>query len=414
MQPGAGGTFASLRHHRNYRNYFIGQLVAMCGNQMQVTADAWLILKLTGSPFSLGILAVAQFLPFTLFGLFAGVIVDRSNPRKVMIATELSLMTLTSTMAVLVLTGAVLPWMVFTVAAISGAIRVLEGSALQTLLVQMVGRPELPNAIALTSSIRAAGRVVGPAIGGVLIAAVGIGYVYAINAASFVPVIVVLLLLRTREFYELVRTGRPRVLRGIVEAFAHVRRTPVALTVLLTVMAFSFFMANASVYVPTLSRTMLGGGSTLFGALMSCLGAGSTLGALAAARIGRASLRAFLVGGTGMGISEVAIALHPTVATGAVGMVVGGLFYTLWTATGSSIVQITAPDAMQGRAASLFTFAFIGVSAPGGLFLGALASVSGVLLYAAGGTLGIATAAVAATKLRGRRVVPAAAVAESA
>jgi MFS family permease len=406
------GTFASLRNHRNYRLYFVGQMVSMTGNQMQVVADAWLILKLTNTSFSLGILAVAQFLPFTLLGLLAGVVVDRSDPQRLLIATQCALMSLTSTMAALVLTGTVRPWHVYTVAALAGAIRVLEGSARQTLLVQMVGRSELPNAIALTSSIFSAGRIIGPSIGGVLIAGVGTGWVYGINAVTFLPVLAVLVALRRREFYELVRHGRPQMFRGIVEAFAHVRRTPVALTVLLSVMAFSFFMANSGVYVPALARGILGGHASLFGFLMSCLGVGSTIGALFSAMLGRASRRVFVIGGAGMGISEVLVAVYPRVWSGALLLVVGGAFYMLWTSNGNAIVQLTAPDSLQGRASALYTFAFVGVSAFGGLFLGALASVSGILLYAVGGSLGLAASAVAAVRLRTLEIIPAAAAGE--
>jgi MFS family permease len=393
-------TFASLRLHRNYRLFFAGQVFSMSGNQMQMIADVWLILQLTDSAFWIGVLAVAQFLPFTLFGLLAGVIVDRVDPHKLVIATQFVLGSLASGMAVLVLTGAVRVWHVLVFAAVAGCTRVVEQPAQQTLVLQMVGRGELPNAIALTASLRSAGRIVGPAIGGVLIAAVGTGWVYAINAVTFLPVLAALVALRRPEFYPLRREGRPRIFHGIGEAIRHVRHTPVALTILAAVLVLSFCPANSNVLVPALAHDMLEGGASLFGGLMACMGLGATLGALIAASRGRASAHAFLLGAAGMGVSQLLIAAYPTAATGAILLFTMGVCYTLWTANGNAILQLTAPDRMQGRASSLFTLAFLGISPFGGLFTGALAGAGGKLAYGVGGTLAVLTALLAGARLR--------------
>jgi MFS family permease len=308
--------------------------------------------------------------------------------------------------ATLTLTGLIRPWHIFVFGAVGGLVRALEGPARQTLVLQMVGRGELPNAVALTSSLMSAGRVIGPAVGGVVVAAVGVGYCYAINAVTFLPVLAALLLLRRAEFYPLRRSGRPALVRGVGEVVRHARTTPAVLVVVVSVFLLSLFSANVNVLVPALADETVAGDAAVFGALMAALGLGSTAGALFAASLGRASRRAFVVGGAGMGLAELLVAVRPTVASGAVLLFAAGACYMLWTSNGASILQLSAPDNLQGRVAALYMFAFIGVSPFGGLLSGALAASGGVLLaYGVGGAMGLSVGLGAAYMLRRLQLV---------
>ncbi len=166
-------TFASLRRHRNYRLFFTGQVVSVSGTWMQNIATAWLILELTRSPVMVGVLAVCQFLPFTVFGLFAGVLVDRFDARKTVIWTQATSMVFAATLAAVTVIGAVTAWEVLLLTALRGTVLVIDAPARQALTFEMVGREELPNAIALNSSLFNAARVVGPAVGGLVVAVAG-------------------------------------------------------------------------------------------------------------------------------------------------------------------------------------------------------------------------------------------------
>ncbi len=168
-------TFASLRRHRNYRLFFTGQVISVSGTWMQNIALAWLVVELTHSPLAVGALAFCRFLPFTIFGLVAGVVADRIDNRKLVITTQSVSMTFSAILALLVLTGSQTLWLVYVLAILSGTALVFDAPGRQALTFQMVGREELPNAVALNASLFNASRVVGPAVAGVLIAAVGVG-----------------------------------------------------------------------------------------------------------------------------------------------------------------------------------------------------------------------------------------------
>ena len=192
-------TFASLRRHRNYRLFFSGQIVSVSGTWMQNIAAAWVILELTHSPVAVGVLALCQFLPFTVFGLFAGVLVDRFDARRTVIATQASAMVLAGILAVLAVAGQVTATEVYVLTALRGVVLVLDAPARQALTFQMVGQDELPNAVALNSSLFNAARVVGPALGGLLVAVVGAGACFSLNAVSYLAVLAGLLAMRREE-----------------------------------------------------------------------------------------------------------------------------------------------------------------------------------------------------------------------
>src|SRR5947207_12726306 len=201
-------TFASLKH-RNYRLFFSGQVISVVGTWMQRVAQAWVVLQLTHSAVAVGILALAQFMPFTVFGLFAGVIVDRRDARKLVIATQTAQMVLSSVLAGIALSGLLQAWHVYVIAALLGVTQVLDAPGRQALTFAMVGPAELPNAIGLNSSLFNGARIFGPALGGLAIAAVGVSIAFAANAASYLAVLASLLAMRRDELHVVDRGERP-------------------------------------------------------------------------------------------------------------------------------------------------------------------------------------------------------------
>ena len=202
-------TFSSLRRHRNYRLFFGGQLASVCGTWMQNIALYWLVLDLTHSPVAVGLISLARFGPFTLFGLFAGVVADRFDNRKTIMVTQGVQMALSGVLAAITILGQVQVWEVYAIAMFTGVAVVFDLPARQNLTMQLVGRDELPNAVALNSSLFNIARILGPALAGMVIAAVGPGWCFAVNSASFLAVLAGLVLMRASELYPLKGRGRP-------------------------------------------------------------------------------------------------------------------------------------------------------------------------------------------------------------
>ena len=402
--------FASLRKHRNYRRFFVGQAVSVSGTWMQNVAAAWLVLELTGSPVAVGVLALCKFLPFTLFSPFAGLLVDRLDARRTVIGTQAVLMLVAVALAVLAFADAAAVSAVYALVALGGAALVLDAPARQALTFQMVGPRELPNAVALNASIVNAARVVGPALGGLLVAAVGVAFCFAVNAASFLAVLAGLLLIRKRELYRLERAETPGLVDGMRETFRYVRRTPLVAAVLATVLLATLFSFNFNVLLPVLARETLGAGADVFGAIGASFGAGALVGALLTASLGRASPRALVVGVAAFGLAQLLLAPQESVTAAAILLFAAGVSFTLWTANANAILQLGAPDHLRGRVLGLYFFAFHGSMPLGGLLAGWLAAAGGTpLAFAVAGVVALAAALAAAVLLAGGgipRVLP--------
>jgi MFS family permease len=397
-------TFASLRRHRNYRIFFAGQVVSVTGTWMQNVASAWLIVQLTHSSFQVGILALAQFLPFTLFGLFAGALVDRVDARRLVIATQVLQMLLAAALAGVALAGVVTPWMVFLTTFGRGTVLVLDAPARQALTYRMVGRAELPNAIALNSSLFNASRVLGPALGGVMIALAGTGLCFALNAVSFLAVLAGLLAMRESDLHPVERRERLPILRGTREGLRWAWADRQVRTVLLLVLVVSTFGFNMNVILPLLASSTLHAGPRTFGLVSAFFGLGALAGALLAASMSSASRRV-LLGGTGLfGAFELVLApLHSAAGACALLFLIGASF-TTWTSNSNAGLQLSAPDHLRGRAVGLFYYAFNGTAALGGLLTGWLCAVGGTeLAFAVAGATTVAATLYGASALRRNR-----------
>jgi MFS family permease len=395
-------TFASLCRYRNYRLFFAGQVVSVTGTWMQNVASAWLIVQLTHSSFQVGVLALATFLPFTLFGLFAGTVVDRIDARRLVLGTQLLQMLLASALAALALAGVVTPWMVFLAAFGRGAVLVLDAPARQALTYRMVGRSELPNAVALNSSLFNASRVVGPALGGVVIAVAGTGFCFAFNAVSFLAVLAGLLAIRESELFPVERGARPTLLRGTREGLRWAWADRQIRTVLIVVLVVSTFGFNMNVVLPLLASDTLHAGPRTFGLVSACFGLGALVGALLAASISRPRKRV-LLGGTGLfGLFELVLApVHTTTGACALLFLIGVAF-TTWTSNSNTGVQLRAPDHLRGRVVGLYYYAFNGTGPLGGLLAGWLCAAGGTeLAFAVAGAATVAATVYGAAVLGG-------------
>jgi MFS family permease len=393
-------TFRSLRRHRNYRLYFAGQIVSVAGSWMQNVALAWLVLDMSGSPLAVGALVFCRFLPFTLLGLVAGMVVDRRDTRRVVMATQASAMAVSVVLAVVTLTGAVTLPVVFALAALGGVILVFDAPGRQALTFELVGRRELPNAVALNSGLFNASRVIGPAIAGLVIAAVGTGLCFVVNAISFLAVLAALAAMRADELVPVERSERSSLVHGAREALGFVRRDPELRAVLGIVAAVSLVGFNFHVLVPLLAAE-LQLGATAFGLLSAAFGLGALGGALAVASMREASRRVF-VGGT-LGFSLLLLALAPVddPALAAVLLAAVGVCFTLLTASANALVQLRAPDRLRGRLVSLYLLAFAGLAPFGGLLAGWLAHLGGTgLSLAVAGLTGVAAIALTARTWR--------------
>jgi MFS family permease len=397
--------FASVAKHRNYRLFFAGQTISLPGTWMQRITQAWLILTLTRSPLAVGILALAQFLPFTLFSLFAGVVVDRLDARRTVIGTQIGHMVLASAMATITLAGVVQAWHVFVIAFLAGTVQVLDAPARQQLTYRMVGRPELQNAVALNSTVFNASRIFGPALAGVLLAAFGAGICFAINAVSFLAVLLGLLMMRQSEFFPVGKSQRPTMFRGVHEGLAYARRTRDVLLVLLLTLVISTFCLNFNVLLPVLAKQTLHAGPRTFGVLSAAFGLGALVGGLVAAAQGRARKRIMLLGSAGFGLAELLLAPGSSLWLACVLLFLAGISFTTWSSNANSIVQLAAPDHLRGRVIGLYFFAFAGTGALGGIMAGWLIHVGGTqLAFVVAGLAALVATAVVGRVLRTERV----------
>jgi MFS family permease len=398
-------TFDSLRYH-NYRLFFGGQIVSQTGSWMQRIAMGWFILQLTHSAFAVGIVALASFLPFTLFGLFAGVITDRVDARKLVIGTQAAQAVGASVLAWIALGGFAQPWMIYVIGFGTGLVLVLDVPSRQQLTYRMVGREALPNAIALNSSLFNASRIFGPSLAGVVYGFTGAGVCFLVNAISYFAVLVSLFLMRQREFFPIERFERPSILRGTKEGMAYVLKDRRMLVLLTLTVVLSTFAFNFNVTLPVLAYETLQQPVWVYSLLSSVFGAGALVGALVAASLGRASTKVLLVGATVFTAAELLLApVHTAWLAGALLFVVGAGF-TAWSANSNASIQLAAPDHLRGRIIGLYFYAFNGTASLAGFFVGWLCAHGGTeLAFAVAGIVGLAGTFWSATRLRGRTPV---------
>ena len=402
----------SLRalRHRNFRLFFAGQAVSLVGLWMQSVAQAWLVLTLTNDPFFLGIVAAAQWMPVLILGLFGGLIADALPKRRTLIVVESLMAALAIVLGILTFTGVVEVWMILALAVLLGCANAVEMPVRQSFAVEMVGREDVVNAIALNSATFNAARVLGPAVAGVTIAVFDISVAFFLNGISFLAVIAGLLLMRDAELHLPPPIPRPRTVGAVVasvgEGTAYVRRTPVVLFPVVVVGLAATIGMNFQVTIPPYARDVLGGDAASFGFLMTASGLGSVAAALYLATRRRPSAWAIAIGATALGLGLVATAAVPVYLVAAAALGAAG-FGAIWmAANGNTLIQATVPDELRGRVISVYTTVFAGSTPIGALIAGAIASALGAAAaIGIGGLLTVVVGVTALLWLRGHREV---------
>lgn len=363
-------TFKSLRT-RNYRLYFAGQIVSLSGTWMQSVAQAWLVLKLSGSGVDLGIVTALQFLPILLAGPWGGVVADRVDKRKLIAVTQTCAAVLALVLGILTVTGVVQLWMVYVMAMLLGTVNLVDNPTRQAFVMEMVGRDDVPNAVSLNSVVVNAARIVGPAFAGLLIATVGIGICFLLNSASFAAVIVAFALMRPDELHRGAPVPRKRgqLVEGLRYVWSHGElRTPLLLMAVVGTLAYNF-----SVVFPLLVERSFHSGAGTYGILYSVMGAGAVMGGLVIAARSRAT-PALLAGSMlGFGAALVAAATMPSLALEIAVMLPVGAGSTAFIATSNSLLQLQATPEMRGRVMALFSVVFLGSTPIGGPLIGWIA-----------------------------------------
>ncbi len=402
---GHHGVFSSLRT-RNFRLFTTGQLFSNTGTWVQRIAQDWLVLSLTGSATAVGITTALQFLPTLLFGLFGGMIADRYPKRAVLLVTQTALGLIAGVLAFLTLAHLVEVWQVYLVAFALGVVTAVDNPTRQAFANEMVGPAQLSNAISINSSVFQLGGLIGPAISGALISAVGPGYSFLINAVSFAAPLAALLRMHPAELRTLPRdrSGPGQLGAGLRQGLRYAADEPGVRWPTVLAGVFGLFTANLPVTLAAFAHSVFHSGPGGYGLLSATVAVGSVAGALVCARLPRPRLRVLLSYGAALAtLDMVSAAVSGQLAYGILLVPIGACTLLLLTST-NSMVQSTAPDAIRGRVMGIYLLVFIGGAAVGGPLLGLvdeqIGPRAGMLL--AGAVPGLATVVIAAILARGR------------
>src|SRR5262244_1715924 len=380
---------AGLRafRYRDFRLFWSGQLVSLVGTWMQSVGQAWVVLELTGSPFKLGTITALQFGPMLFLSFLAGALADRVRKRRLLLMTQSALMLQAFALAALAWTGHIQYWNIAVLAFVYGVANTLDLPARQSFVVQIVGKNDLINAIALNSAVFNGARVVGPAVAGLLVARYGVA-LFAIH-----------------------NEGEPRPRSGdslaqeILQGLAYAWATPLIMLILAYMLVTSLFVVNFGVVVPLVARDVLHEGAHGFGLLMTCLGVGAVVGSTALALVGTGRAPVWLLAGAALmdAVGLVVLGLSRRFGLDGALLALMGFAMIVFMASSNTTLQVTVPDALRGRLMGLYAFVFVGMNPFGALFIGSVAEKWGVpAACLTGGSLG-AAALLALTLLWGRR-----------
>ena len=364
--------------HKDFLLYLIGLLISTVGTWMQGTALGWLVLQLTGSKMYLGIVGAASTIPVLLFTLHAGVIADRFNKRKLVILTQVLAGVQASVLAFLDLTHVIRIWHILVLSVFLGMINALDAPARQSMTVELTGKDDLMNGVALNSSAFNGARILGPAIAGVIVAIKGTGMCFLINAVSFIAVIFMLLVIHPVPVVgsDSDDSMASQIREGVSYAFHHdLIRDLVMMTAV-----FSIFVMQFTTQMPAIAKEMLHVGAKGYGMMMSATGVGALIAALLVAGIGHKFRQGkiVLVGVIVTPIALIALSISHIYLLSIVFLIFTGWGMMQFLAVSNSIIQIASPDALRGRLLSVRTLVFMGFAPIGSLLVGALAEWLGV------------------------------------
>lgn len=378
-ENGLSRALIALRH-RNFSLFWIGQLISLLGTSMQSIGQAWLVLELTKSAWQLGLVGALQALPILLLSLFGGIIADRWPKRSILLVTQTAAMAQAAVLWVLIATGAIQIWHIYLLALLLGLTYCLSRPASRAFVVELVGREDLPNAAALSSSISSLARIVGPGIGGVIIAISGVGSLFLLNALSFLPIIMGLTLIQSHELYTNATQqadvrGWRNAWRSLREGIAYIETAPAVLLVLLVVGLALLFGSNFNVVLPLFATDVLHVGATGFGFLSAAAGAGALLaGAWLAWSNQQPAIHRMLIVILIFGLLEVAFAVSRIYPLSLALIASVGFTEEAFAIQGMTTLQMLAPDHLRGRVMSVQVLFFDGSLPLGYMLMGWLAS----------------------------------------
>jgi MFS family permease len=389
---------SAFRHH-NFRVFWFGMLVSLAGTWMQQVGQAWLVLELTNDPIALGLVAAAQFTPVLFLGLFGGIVADAVSKRKALVITQIAAGLLALILGVLVFLGQVQVWHVFALALSLGVVNSFDMPVRQSFVVEMVGRKDIANAVALNSAVFNVTRIIGPAIAGLAIARVGIYPLFFVNAASYLAVVLSLFLMRPNELLPTAKVVVERNFRSVidrlVEGLRYTRRDPPIFLAIAVLAVVATFALNFSVLIPLVARDVLGGDADTYGFLMAATGVGSVLAAMSIAFGARPTMGRLLAGAAAVGVAMIGVGLSRSVPVSLALMFLAGWGLISMAATCNTIIQLRVPDVLRGRVMSVYTTVFAGSTPFGGIFAGTLAALGGApAALVAGGAIAVLAAVV--------------------
>ena len=367
-------TFASLSVP-NYRRYYAGQSISLIGTWMQMTAQAWLVWSLTHSSTWLGVIIALQTLPVLLLGPYGGVIADRVDKRKLMVALQSAMGVQALALGLLTVTGAVTLWEIGALAALLGLNNAFENPARQSFMLELVGPEHLRNAVTLNSVLVNVARAIGPAVAGILIATVGDGVCFLINAGSFVAVVASLITMDKTALSPV--TPAPRARGQLREGLRYVRHTPQLAVPLLMMGVAGCLTYEFQVTLPVMADRALDVGAAGFGFMTASMGVGAVFGGLLVAARGRTGLRPLVIASFGFGAAMTLATFAPSLGVAVVALALAGAGSISFMATGNSTLQLNSEPEMRGRVMSLWFVAFQGSTPIGGPLVGWIMAVIG-------------------------------------
>jgi MFS family permease len=357
---------------RNFRYFWLGQCISLIGTWMDTTGQQWLAYTLTKSALLLGLLGVAQFGPVMCLSLFAGVVIDRYPKKQILLFTQTCLMILAFILAFLVLSGHITYWHIFTLAILLGLVNTLDQPTRQSFMPELVEKKDLRSAIGLNSSIFNVARMIGPAIAAVLMAKYGAGPLFVLNGISFIPVIIAIYLISTKPF-EAKRVSK-KVLVEIYEGLMYIKQSVSLRSAVLCTLSVGTFVMNYNVIIPLFAGQVLKQGVGGYGFLLSSSGAGSLIGALIVASWakGKPSLRLLFASAFSVSAFLTLLYLVHFLPLASIVLVIIGFSNILFMTTANSTMQFNSSDEFRGRVMSVYSFAFLGTTPIGNLFVGSI------------------------------------------
>lgn len=365
--------------YRNFNLFFYGQSISLIGTWMQTTAQSWLVLELTNSPFLLGLLGAVQFLPMMLFSLVAGVFADRFSKRKILLLTQTTLTVLALCLAILTQTGTVKFWHVLVIGFLSGIANAADMPTRQAFFSELVGKEALMNAISLNSSIFNLARIVGPAVAGISIAKKGYAFCFYANAISFLPVIIGIAFIRLPAVERTVKRVLDSVFREIGEGLKYAYSKRIILIPLFLLLIVNIFALNFNVLIPVFVKEVLKRSADTYGNMLSVMGIGAILGSTILAITSHRGVRdSYIFGGAGLlGVSLILFAFQKSLLASFAVIMVGGFMMVVFLNATNTTLQTNSEPYIRGRVMSIYSFVFGGLTPVGALYAGTVSEKFG-------------------------------------